>query len=752
MTCLPPSPMRMTFPRIVISEIGLQLFAGLLAATVLVTASSTCDGSKRPEGGGSLTTVEGARGQAVGGLAGTVTVGGKLSNLGVGKRVVLQNNGTNPLALSANGTYSFSVPVNTSYSITVRTQPTAQTCIVMNGSGAVGTSNITNILVTCSNNDAPLMLFTDFISGPTSGGEGGKGAYLSVIGKNFGNFSDWGSTSHLYIGGCEVANYRFLQPLLGGTNSKAANLMGLHVLGVQVGPLCGAAANGTALKIDMTVNGVRPSNATDASGNYVSLLTKYDGTADSLTWMVQPGSIYFVDIVNGGDANDGSFSHPYQHVQSSDGFSGALRKARGDTAKDGTPPGTYVVVRGGDYKYAGDGYFVANLFRIGGTAPTGARNRGPICITSYPGAAGANLPELASFYPTASTGHDAGGGGFIANDNARATTANPYDGSAPYAKWFAWSRIFISSSQYGARDAAPINLDSSCDYCRVINTELTWPWKSNAANITNAAGIAGNGYHMVIAANYIHDIGGVVADNQNHGIYLDGSTHSARDVVVAFNTIRNLTAGNGIQTYDSQSDETLQKISVHHNWVENANKHGLNQGNMTDSAVWYDNIVLYSGEAGIRIVGAATTANNNIRVYNNVIYGWDRLGNGRRYGYYDDGGTSGKTVDVRNNIFMLPFGSPYNHSGDFVAIDVGQDTFRNNQYYDANGRHRSKASEDATGTYGDPKFANAGTDFSLLNGSECINSGSAPLGPRPYGFSANPAPQGTGHDRGAYDR
>jgi hypothetical protein len=734
--------------------IWVRMHVGLFFATVAVAACGTGGGVGGTAGHGGSTALGGAGGQPAGDASPTttVTVGGTLSGMGPGKSLVLQNNGANPLTLTANGTYSFSVSINTGYSIAVRTQPTAQTCIVMNGSGTVGTSDVTNIFVTCPSNGAPLMLFTDFISGPISGGESGKGAYLTVTGKNFGDFSDWGSTSHLYIGGCEVDNYRFLQPLLGGTNSKAANVMGLQSLGVQVGSLCGAKANGTALKVDMTVNGVHPSNATDASGNYVSLLTKYDGTADSLTWSVQPGNIYFVDIVKGSDTNDGSFAHPYQHVQSSDGFSGALRKASGDATKDGTPPGTYVVARGGNYNYAGDNNFVANLYRIGGTAPTGASNRGPICITSYPGVAGANSPELASFYPPANASHDTGGGGFLGNDNAHSIIANPYDGSAPYAKWFAWSRIFISSSQYGARDAAPINLDSSCDYCRVINTELTWPWTSNADNTTNAAGIAGNGYHMVIAGNYVHDIGGVVADDQNHGIYLDGSTHSARDVVVAFNTFRNLTAGNGIQTYDSQANETLQKISVHHNWVENANKHGLNQGNMTESAVWHDNIVLYSGESGIRIVGADTTANNNIQVYNNVVYGWDRLGSGARYGYQDDGSTNGKTVDVRNNIFMLPSGSPYNNSGDFVSIDVGSDTFRNNRYYDINGIHTSKAAEDSTGTYGNPNFTTAGTDFSLLDGSACIDAGSTPLGPRPYGFSANPAPQGTAHDCGAYER
>jgi hypothetical protein len=616
-----------------------------------------------------------------------------------------------------------------------------------------------NIVIDTTAPSTPLIVATDFIAGPTAGGENGAGAYLTVIGQNFGSFADWGVTNHLYLGGCEVANYRFLQPVLGGSGNTVANLLGLKALGVQVGSLCGATA-GSVLKIDMTVNGVHPSNPTDGSGNYRDMLTKYDGTSDSLTWTVQPGTIYFVDLAQGSDSNDGSFDHPFQHVQGADGHSGALRMANGDTTKDGTPPGTWVVVRGGNYSFSGaqiagadDGWFVANLFRIGGTAPTGAANRGPICITSYPGAAGTNSPELVKFYPppkTNNSGNTVGGGGFIGNDQARADTANPYDNAKPYTKWIHWSRIFISSSPYGARDAAPINLDSSCDYCRVINTELTWPWAANGDNTTNAAGIAGNGYHMRVALNYVHDIAGNASDNQNHGIYLDGSLHSANDVVVAFNTFRNLTAGNGVQTYDAQSDETLANISVHHNWVENAHKHGLNQGNMTGSAVWYDNIVLYSGEAGIRIVGADSSANNSIKVYNNTVYGWGRVVSSR-YGYFDDGGTGGHVVDVRNNIFMLPAGSPYSAAGGFVAIDVGQDTFNNNRYFDANGKHASTPSEDSTGTYGNPGFTSAGTDFSLATGSACINAGSTPLGPRAYGFLLNTAPQGAAPDVGAYE-
>src|SRR3981189_2391101 len=57
----------------------------------------------------------------------------------------------------------------------------------------------------------PLVLYTDLISGPNSGGENNKGAYLSIFGKNFGS-SGMGTTAKAFIGGARGGNYRYLAP------------------------------------------------------------------------------------------------------------------------------------------------------------------------------------------------------------------------------------------------------------------------------------------------------------------------------------------------------------------------------------------------------------------------------------------------------------------------------------------------------------------------------------------------------------
>src|SRR5712671_4170577 len=118
----------------------------------------------------------------------------------------------------------------------------------------------------------PLVLYTDLISGPNSGGENNKGAYLSIFGKNFGS-SGMGTTVKAFIGGVEVGSYRYLGPSKGRPD--------IQQLSVQVGVL-GNPALGTALPIQVTVSGV--ASNTDQ------------------TFMVNPGRMLFVDNVAGNDS------------------------------------------------------------------------------------------------------------------------------------------------------------------------------------------------------------------------------------------------------------------------------------------------------------------------------------------------------------------------------------------------------------------------------------------------------------------
>jgi 6-phosphogluconolactonase (cycloisomerase 2 family)/chitodextrinase len=83
----------------------------------------------------------------------TYTIGGTMTGL-AGSGLVLQNNGGNNQAVGANGAFTFSTPLaaGAAYAVTVLTQPSAptQSCVVTNGSGTVGTANITNVAISCT--------------------------------------------------------------------------------------------------------------------------------------------------------------------------------------------------------------------------------------------------------------------------------------------------------------------------------------------------------------------------------------------------------------------------------------------------------------------------------------------------------------------------------------------------------------------------------------------------------------------------
>lgn len=87
-------------------------------------------------------------------VGGGYTVGGTVVGLR-GTGLVLQDNSGDSLTVTANGSFQFSSGIDQggTYSVTVSSQPTAtpaQTCVVHNASGTIGTANIINVVVSCS--------------------------------------------------------------------------------------------------------------------------------------------------------------------------------------------------------------------------------------------------------------------------------------------------------------------------------------------------------------------------------------------------------------------------------------------------------------------------------------------------------------------------------------------------------------------------------------------------------------------------
>ena len=81
------------------------------------------------------------------------TVGGTISGLTAGGLVLADGSQTiSPASNATSFTFPTAVAVGASYSVAVQTQPSGETCSVSNGSGTVGSSNVTSVSVSCVSN------------------------------------------------------------------------------------------------------------------------------------------------------------------------------------------------------------------------------------------------------------------------------------------------------------------------------------------------------------------------------------------------------------------------------------------------------------------------------------------------------------------------------------------------------------------------------------------------------------------------
>lgn len=81
--------------------------------------------------------------------ASSYSVGGTIS--GLEGTVVLQNNATDDLSITANGSFAFVTELAdaATYAVTILTQPASQICTVANGTGTVSAADVTTVTVGC---------------------------------------------------------------------------------------------------------------------------------------------------------------------------------------------------------------------------------------------------------------------------------------------------------------------------------------------------------------------------------------------------------------------------------------------------------------------------------------------------------------------------------------------------------------------------------------------------------------------------
>jgi hypothetical protein len=540
---------------------------------------------------------------------------------------------------------------------------------------------------------SPIVLYTDVVSGPTSGGENGKGVYLSIFGKNFGS-AGLGMTLKVFINDVEVDNYRYL----GASRGRAD----IQQITVQVGAI-GNPALRVPLPIKVVVNGLQ------SNTNH--------------TFTVNPGNIYFVDPNLGNDnTGSGTIANPFKTVQKPAGVTTTflITSAATGGVWGILRAGDVVVLRGGIYNDIGFGgtnanglgYFLQTLNKSGcpiGTNCTqgGGTSSGPITIVGYP-------TETAFIDRTnAQADKDNNfGGGISSADSARQ--------GAGYGAWFTIANLKIES---GFTDG-PINTQKGEDNTslgsnwRVVNNELT-AFSCAQSTLCRAGAIAGSGVGNVWLGNYGHDIYDKPDANtslENHGVYIGG----AGTFEIAYNVFENILGGNGIQVQSFFG--TVANLRIHHNLIRNIGKHGLNftDGTGVNVAVW-NNLIYDTDSAGVRFKDDNT---RNLKLYNNTFYNTGRLGN-MASGASLVNDTNAPTpaaimFDIRNNIFWANATAGYNSGCCNSDFSGSVATFGNNLWFNAG----AAPSFDVNSVSANPNFVSASTDFRLNSASPAIDVGS----------------------------
>lgn len=474
---------------------------------------------------------------------------------------------------------------------------------------------------------APIIITTDARTGPTTGGENGLGCYLTVLGYNLGAQSGMGTITKLYIGGAEVANYRYL----GASIVSFKN--GLQQLTVQVGNL-GGSPNGTPLAIQVKVNGT--------------------GSNTDKTFTPCVGRIWFASLSgNNTTAAAGDITKPWRSLQCWDGS--AIYAGAAGGISNVIAAGDHVVVRAGAWSDTGNLTGFGNTwFRCRYPNHQGSATAN-IHFMAYPGPIGGNAIETVTY--TAPNGTNPNNGNGYSAAFAGANSA--YLGTT--GDFITVSNLHFAVSAGAQSDAAPINSQYSVQGWRAINNEIG-PWPSNIEAL--AAGISGHAFDLV-QANYVHDFRSSTG-LELHGIYMDSaeSTAPATAPDISFNVVMNMLGGNSIQLFDNVGSRGTGwpgyvGAKIHHNWCDTAGKFGLNLSDGTRAVDVYNNTVMRCTYAPVRLALSYATGDFNINIVNNTFYDFDQVFSGSgNAGILNDAATpavgipSGGKVRVYSNIFL----------------------------------------------------------------------------------------------------
>jgi N-acetylneuraminic acid mutarotase len=119
------------------------------------------------------------------------TVSGTVSGLLAGRSLVLEDDGGNSTTVAADGGFTFSTPVagGSNYAVTVFTQPAGQHCAVTDGTGTMGSNEVSNVSVDCSNGTYNVAVTVTGLAGAGLTLKNNGGSALSISSNGTFNFN-----------------------------------------------------------------------------------------------------------------------------------------------------------------------------------------------------------------------------------------------------------------------------------------------------------------------------------------------------------------------------------------------------------------------------------------------------------------------------------------------------------------------------------------------------------------------------------
>lgn len=564
------------------------------------------------------------------------------------------------------------------------------------------------MLVTGNASAAPVLNFSDIISGPDTGLDDtlGSGAIVTIWGNRLGSSQ---GDSTLQVCGTSPAHIYYWKNADGTLPSGPADLHTSHQMQEIAFSLPASCSNG-ATTISVTVDGV---------------------ISNTLPFTVRAGNIYHA-MTTGSGAGDGSWGNPWQQV------SGAAEAA----------------MVAGDILYLHDGTEDNGEDDSGITGVIIGQKTGTLAnqhaLVAYPDARYTLTGPGRAFSPWESSAWVTSKmlvlSGQLAEPDPASTTALGYQG---------YSGQGIGTTQNGRAVGNEI-------------TEIVGMCSSGGGGAivgSNAAMDVTGNFKML--GNYIHDWGCAQTSHFEHTTYISIRNPGLFDVSaweMGWNHLTDNEAKYGLHNYDElyqgECGGLIGTVKIHDNYINNQKGPGINIGIGANQECWddrasfevYNNVIIEAGKGPeyTEFHGPETAAiqiydqgiSSNVYIYNNTIYGWGDDTDGVSEGIVVSTfgvQSSGVGVDISNNIIYDTRGGVFTSTGAEAMLSGG-----NNITFSTGGG--SGIDPELTGTITDnPDFISA-SNLQLTEGSPAIDAGVTGI----HAFDLLAQPRSV-YDLGAYE-